>query len=139
MGFGGISIWQLLIVLAIVVLLFGTKKLKGIGGDLGGAVKGLALTIGRIKRSFDSAKNEIEKQVGADEIRRQLHNEAVMDNVNKIKSELSELDKKIDSGEREMPWTEDDYNEDDEIEKYLLESHPEKATSETENKNKPSV
>ncbi|MEO0444423.1 MAG: Sec-independent protein translocase subunit TatA [Pseudomonadota bacterium] len=40
MGIGGISIWQLLIILAIVVLLFGTKKLKGIGGDLGGAVKG---------------------------------------------------------------------------------------------------
>lgn len=40
MGIGGISIWQLLIILAIVVLLFGTKKLKGIGGDLGGALKG---------------------------------------------------------------------------------------------------
>lgn len=37
---GGISIWQLLIVLAIIVLLFGTKKLRNIGGDLGGAVKG---------------------------------------------------------------------------------------------------
>jgi len=37
MGFGGISIWQLLIVLAI---LFGTKKLRGMGGDIGGAVKG---------------------------------------------------------------------------------------------------
>ena len=36
----GISIWQLLIVLAIIVLLFGTKKLKNIGSDLGGAVKG---------------------------------------------------------------------------------------------------
>lgn len=36
----GISIWQLLIILAIIVLLFGTKKLKNIGGDLGGAVKG---------------------------------------------------------------------------------------------------
>ena len=40
MGLGGISIWQLLIILVIVLLLFGTKKLKGIGGDLGGAVKG---------------------------------------------------------------------------------------------------
>jgi sec-independent protein translocase protein TatA len=37
---GGISIWQLLIVAVIVVLLFGTKKLRGIGGDLGAAVKG---------------------------------------------------------------------------------------------------
>ncbi len=35
----GFSIWQLLIVLLIVILLFGTKKLKNIGGDLGGALK----------------------------------------------------------------------------------------------------
>ncbi|OUS15289.1 Sec-independent protein translocase TatA [Gammaproteobacteria bacterium 50_400_T64] len=40
MGLGGISIWQLLIVLAIVVLIFGTKRLKGMGTDLGGALKG---------------------------------------------------------------------------------------------------
>ncbi|MEX1031743.1 MAG: Sec-independent protein translocase subunit TatA [Cellvibrionaceae bacterium] len=39
MGIGGISIWQLLIVLAIVVLIFGTKRLRNIGGDLGGAIK----------------------------------------------------------------------------------------------------
>ena len=38
---GGISVWQLLIILVIVVLLFGTKRLKGIGTDLGGAIKGL--------------------------------------------------------------------------------------------------
>lgn len=37
---GGISVWQLLIVVVIVVLLFGTKKLRGLGGDLGSAVKG---------------------------------------------------------------------------------------------------
>jgi len=40
MGFGGISIWQLLIVLLIVITIFGTKRLKDIGQDLGGAVKG---------------------------------------------------------------------------------------------------
>lgn len=40
MGLGGISIWQLLIVLLIVVMIFGTKSLKNIGQDLGGAVKG---------------------------------------------------------------------------------------------------
>ena len=39
MGPGGISIWQLLIILVIVVLLFGTKKLRGMGGDLGAAIK----------------------------------------------------------------------------------------------------
>ena len=35
----GISIWQLLIVLVIVLLLFGTKKLRNLGGDLGSAIK----------------------------------------------------------------------------------------------------
>lgn len=40
MGVGGIGIWQLLIILLIVVMLFGTKKLRNIGSDLGGALKG---------------------------------------------------------------------------------------------------
>ena len=40
MGFGGISIWQLLIILLIVVMVFGTKKLRSMGSDLGSAVKG---------------------------------------------------------------------------------------------------
>lgn len=48
---GGISIWQLLIVLVIIILLFGTKKLRNIGGDLGGALK-----------SFKKAVNEDDKE-----------------------------------------------------------------------------
>lgn len=39
MGLGGISPWSLVIILLIVVLLFGTKKLRNMGGDLGGALK----------------------------------------------------------------------------------------------------
>lgn len=62
MGLGGISIWQLLIVLAIVVLLFGTKRLKGIGGDLGSAVKGF-------KKAIDS--NEEPKKEEEEELSQQ--------------------------------------------------------------------
>ena len=58
---GGISIWQLLIILAIVVLLFGTKKLKNIGSDLGGAVKGFKDSLD----GEDKAKN-IEQQESAE-------------------------------------------------------------------------
>jgi len=61
MGMGGISIWQLLIILVIVLLLFGTKKLKNIGQDLGGAVKG-----------FRSAMSDGEKGGGEDEEPQQL-------------------------------------------------------------------
>ncbi|MEN8822442.1 MAG: Sec-independent protein translocase subunit TatA [Abyssibacter sp.] len=39
MGLGGISMWQLLIILAIVLLVFGTKRVRNLGGDLGGAIK----------------------------------------------------------------------------------------------------
>ena len=45
MGFGGISIWQLLIILAIVIMLFGTKRLRTLGSDLGSAVKGFRKTM----------------------------------------------------------------------------------------------
>ncbi len=51
---GGISVWQLLIIAVIVVLLFGTKKLRGIGGDLGGAVKGFKKAM---SDDEDAAKN----------------------------------------------------------------------------------
>ena len=46
MGIGGIGIGPLLLILAIVILLFGTKKLKNLGGDLGGAVKGFKKAMG---------------------------------------------------------------------------------------------
>lgn len=71
MGFSGISIWQLLIVLLIVVVLFGTKKLKSIGADLGGAVKGFrgAMREGDVTPAPDAAAKEKIEQVHAGENR----------------------------------------------------------------------
>jgi sec-independent protein translocase protein TatA len=60
MGMGGISIWQLLIVLVIVLLLFGTKKLKNIGSDLGGAVKGFRSAMSGDKDAPDDEPQQIE-------------------------------------------------------------------------------
>jgi sec-independent protein translocase protein TatA len=50
MGLGGLHIWHLLIILLICVMIFGTKKLKDIGGDLGGAVKGFRKAMGDADR-----------------------------------------------------------------------------------------
>ncbi|MCG7568097.1 Sec-independent protein translocase subunit TatA [Pseudoalteromonas sp. CnMc7-15] len=58
MGFGGISIWQLLIVLAIIVLLFGTKKLRNIGGDLGNAVKGFKKAVSDDDNKLDAKSDD---------------------------------------------------------------------------------
>jgi len=56
---GGIGIWQLVIIAVIVVLLFGTKKLRNLGGDLGSAVKGFKSAIGEEKEQAE--KNSAEK------------------------------------------------------------------------------
>ena len=64
MGLGGISMWQLLIVLLIVVLIFGTKRLKSIGGDLGGALKSF-------RKAMDSDdKDDVDDGSGDDEPQR---------------------------------------------------------------------
>jgi len=63
MGMGGISIWQLVIVLVIVLLLFGTKKLRNLGGDLGGAVKGFKKAMGdEDAKALDQQATESTKQ-----------------------------------------------------------------------------
>ena len=62
MGMGGISIWQLLIVLVIVLLLFGTKKLRNLGTDLGGAVKGFRSTMKDGANAEESKETEAEAE-----------------------------------------------------------------------------
>ncbi len=50
---GGIGIWQLAIIAVIIILLFGTKKLRNIGGDLGSAIKGFK---GALNEDDDKSK-----------------------------------------------------------------------------------
>lgn len=65
MGFGGISIWQLLIVLAIIILLFGTKKLRSLGGDVGSAIKNFkeSMREGEIEANSDDNDTIINRTV----------------------------------------------------------------------------
>ncbi|EPC01719.1 preprotein translocase subunit TatA [Litchfieldella anticariensis FP35 = DSM 16096] len=63
---GGISIWQLLIVLGIIILIFGTKKLRNVGGDLGGAVKGFKKAMHEDGKE-ESKDNDQQQRVGRDD------------------------------------------------------------------------
>lgn len=58
MGLGGIGIWQLLIILLIVVMLFGTKKLRNLGSDLGGALKGFKNAMADDEASAEKSDEE---------------------------------------------------------------------------------
>jgi len=55
----GISIWQLLILLAVVILIFGTKKLKNVGGDLGSAIKSFKSAV---KDGDESAQDKVTQE-----------------------------------------------------------------------------
>lgn len=63
MGVGGIGIWQLIIVLVIILLVFGTKKLKNLGSDLGGAIKGFKSAMDDGKG--DKAPEQLEGESGS--------------------------------------------------------------------------
>jgi sec-independent protein translocase protein TatA len=66
---GGISVWQLLIVFVIVILIFGTKKLRNMGGDLGSAVKGFknAISEDPNKKAEDKKEEALQSSLAHDE------------------------------------------------------------------------
>ncbi|GED21060.1 Sec-independent protein translocase subunit TatA [Halomonas halmophila] len=64
---GGISIWQLLIVLGIIILIFGTKKLRNVGGDLGGALKGFKKAMNEDEKSDEKAQDDPQAHVRHDD------------------------------------------------------------------------
>ncbi len=66
MGLGGIGIWQLLIILLIVFMLFGTKKLRNLGSDLGGALKGFKTAIKDDNENAEDAEAEDAVEVVAE-------------------------------------------------------------------------
>jgi len=71
-----------LVVIAIVgLLVIGPERMPE-------ALRTLGLWLGRMRRSFVAVKNEIEKEIGMDEVRRQLHNEAVMEEMKRIENEV---------------------------------------------------
>ena len=67
----GISFSELLLVGLVALLVLGPERLPG-------AARTAGLWIGRLKRSFNSIKMEVEREIGADDIRRQLHNEHIL-------------------------------------------------------------
>ena len=73
---------ELMLIALVALLVIGPERLPE-------TLRTLGLWLGRLRRSFNSVKNEIEKEVGMDEIRRQLHNEAVMEEMKRIEREVN--------------------------------------------------
>ena len=94
-----------LILIAIVgLLVIGPERLPE-------ALRTLGLWIGRMRRSFTNVKTEIEKEIGMDEIRRQLHNEAVMEEMKRIERDVRDS---VRAGENSTRHSDQARRDDDE-------------------------
>jgi sec-independent protein translocase protein TatB len=80
----GISFGELLLIGLIALLVLGPERLPG-------AARTAGLWIGRLKRSFNAIKMEVEREIGADDIRRQLHNEHILQMEEEAKRILNPL------------------------------------------------
>ena len=74
---------ELLLIAVVGLLVIGPDRLPE-------ALRTLGLWLGRMRRSFVSVKAEIEKEIGMDEVRRQLHNESVMEEMKRIEAEVAD-------------------------------------------------
>ena len=81
-----IGSFEVLLIFIIALLVLGPERLPG-------AVRTTGLWIGRFRRSFYKVKNEIERELNADEIRRQLHNETIMAEIEDAKSDIEGMAK----------------------------------------------
>lgn len=79
-----IGSFEVLLIFIIALLVLGPERLPG-------AVRTTGLWIGRFRRSFNKVKNDIERELNADEVRRQLHNETVMAEIEDAKSSIGNI------------------------------------------------
>ncbi len=92
---GGISIWQLLIVAVIVILLFGTKKLRNLGGDLGSAVKGFKKAINDDDKQDADFKENANLDKKQDASQDKLAQNTTSENVSAAQKEPSKDNQKV--------------------------------------------
>lgn len=79
---------ELLLIFIVGLLVLGPERLPA-------AIRTVSLWAGRIRRSFQGMKADIERELGADEIRRQLHNESILNSLNDSKQDLQQLQQKL--------------------------------------------
>jgi sec-independent protein translocase protein TatB len=79
---------ELLLISIVALLVIGPDKLPA-------TIRTMSLWMGRFRRSFSKIKQEIENEIGADEIKAQLHNESIMQDLEKSRKTLQEVKDKV--------------------------------------------
>ena len=81
---------ELLMISVVALLVIGPEKLPE-------TIRTISLWVGRIQRSFRNLRREIENEIGADEIRTQLHNEKIMKDLEDVKNSMQDVKKDVEN------------------------------------------
>jgi sec-independent protein translocase protein TatB len=91
---------EILLILIVALIVIGPDKLPS-------AIRTASLWIGRFRRSFYKVKAEVERELNTDEIRRQLHNESVMAQIEDAKTKVDKVAKDTETSVNSLVNTED--------------------------------
>jgi sec-independent protein translocase protein TatB len=84
-----VSFSELVLILVVGLIVFGPEKLPEV-------VRTTGLWIGKLRRSFNNIRSEIEREVGVEELRRDLHNQAIMDSLKGVQDDLRGAQQEIE-------------------------------------------
>ena len=79
---------ELMLAAVVALLVLGPERLPG-------ALRSMGLMLGRLRRSYTHVKTEIEREIGMDEVRRQLHNEQIMEDVERMRREVDSIGQEL--------------------------------------------
>lgn len=79
-----ISFPELMLAAVVALLVLGPERLPG-------ALRSMGLALGRLRRAYYNVKTEVEREIGMDEVRRQLHNEQIMEDVRRVQQEVNSI------------------------------------------------
>jgi sec-independent protein translocase protein TatB len=88
-----VSFSELILILIVGLLVFGPEKLPEV-------VRTTGLWISKIKRSFSQIRSEIEREVGVDEIKREIHNQSILDSLKDVRNDLNQAHQNL----RDLPY-----------------------------------
>jgi sec-independent protein translocase protein TatB len=76
-----VSFSELVLILVVGLLVFGPEKLPEV-------IRSVSAWIGKLRRGFNQIRNEIEREVGIDELKREIHNQSIIDSFKDVHDEL---------------------------------------------------
>lgn len=83
-----VSFSELVLILVVGLLVFGPEKLPGV-------IRSTSLWIGKLRRGFNQIRTEIEREVGLDDLKREIHNQAIMDSIKNVQDDLHKAQQEL--------------------------------------------